>query len=73
MKPRMTRPDSAPNPGSDDQSSVSQNVNPSINSVAENVTSFLSGIRASFRSENVMVTTLSQSKKGNRVDVIEEK
>ena len=50
-------------PGPEPATNPALNVNQSIGSVAENVTSFLSGIRASFRSDNVNVLSMNQQKK----------
>ena len=56
-QPILPGPEPAPNPVRE-----ALNVNQSIGSVAENVTSFLSGIRASFRSDNVYVSSMNQQK-----------
>ena len=58
-----SKPDTAPNPGGP----ASKPLNLPTTSVAENVSSFLSGIRASFRSENVNVA-LSGSRNVNVVN-----
>ena len=50
-----SKPDTAPNPSG----TVSKPVNLPTTTVAENVSSFLSGIRASFRSDNVNVSSVS--------------
>ena len=63
----VTKTDSAPDPGQVPMTSPAQNVNQSIGNVAENVTSFLSGIRASFRSDNVYVGSIRQKKIGSPV------
>ena len=67
-QPVTSKPDPAPNPGPDAMTIPTLNVNQTIVSVADNVTSFLSGIRASFRSDNVNVSSLNQPKKSNQVN-----
>ena len=53
-----------------DQPNAQQQV---LSSVAENVSSFISGIRASFRSDNVIVVSKHQSKKSSEVATCLEK
>ena len=60
----LSKPDPAPNPVS--ASNLTQIANLPTSSVAENVSAFLSGIKASFRSENVNVSSLSKSKKSSQ-------
>ena len=43
---------------------VSSPVNPVVSSVAENVSQFLNGIRATFRQDNVQVTENIRQQKG---------
>ena len=52
----MSKPETTPNPGA----ALSKPLNLPTTSVADNVSSFLSGIRASFRSENVNVASVSR-------------
>ena len=53
----LTEPDSTPNPGKLTTPNVSKPSNLPPSSMAENVNSFLNGIRASFRSDNVNVVS----------------
>ena len=69
--PVVSRPDPAPNPGQDAGTVQAQNSNQSIGSVADNVSSFLSGIRASFRTENVNVMSMNKAKKTSQVQANE--
>ena len=67
---KETQPDSAPNPKPDTApypGAVLKTSNLPTGSVAENVSSFLSGIRASFRSENVNVMPVPKTKKSSEV------
>ena len=63
----MSRAELNPNPGVVTQASTSSrvtpNANPTVGSVAENVSSLLNGIGAWFRSENVNVMPKPKSKK----------
>jgi hypothetical protein len=54
--PSKESPSTSTDGGMVDSGSVSRELNPGSTSVAENVTSFINGIRATFRSENVIIT-----------------
>ena len=59
----LLKPQTAPNP----RGAVSKTLNLPTASVAHNVSSFLSGIRASFRSENVNMMPVPKPKKTSKV------
>ena len=70
--PSVSNPDPAPNPGQDAGTVQAQITNQSIGSIADNVSSFLSGIRASFRTENVNVMSMNKLKKNSQAQASEK-
>ena len=65
-KESLTKTDLSPNPRKMTGSNVSKPTNLPSSSMAENVNSFLNGIRASFRSDNVIVVSPPKKSSSNR-------
>ena len=66
-EPILSKPDPAPNPSLNDMTNQVLNGSQLVGRAADNVTSFLSGIRASFRTENVYVASSNQPKKKDQI------